>query len=75
MAEVDGPESLEALVRYGCYQRVLQMVRSCQRLATSDERREAYGKVEQAVLELMDEEWPGLVVVESRAEAAELPLS
>lgn len=63
-AQVPDREALEALVRYSCYQRVLQMVRSCQRLAATPERQEAYDKVERAVLHLMDEEWPSLVLAE-----------
>lgn len=54
------PADLAALVRYGCYQRVWQMVRSCQHLAGSPERQDAYQRVERAVLQLMDEEWPRL---------------
>lgn len=63
-AQAPGPEALKALVRYSCYQRVVQMVRSCQRLAATAERQEAFAKVEQAVLHLMDEEWPCLVMEE-----------
>jgi hypothetical protein len=40
---------------------VLNMVRSCQRLSETSDRQEAYERVEQAVLHLMDQEWPGLV--------------
>ena len=54
------PADLAALVRYGCYQRVWQMVRSCHHLAGSPERQDAYRRVERAVLQLMDEEWPRL---------------
>ncbi len=54
------PADLAALVRYGCYQRVWQLVRSCHKLAGSPERQDAYQRVEQAVLQLMDEEWPRL---------------
>lgn len=54
------PADLAALVRYGCYQRVWQMVRSCHQLAGSPERQDAYHRVERAVLQLMDEEWPRL---------------
>jgi hypothetical protein len=62
------PADLAALVRYGCYQRVWQMVRSCQQLAASPERQAAYQRVERAVLHLMDEEWPRLAgdMMESR---------
>jgi hypothetical protein len=56
---------LAALVRYGCYQRVWQMVRSCRKLATTPEREAAYERMERAVLEFMDEEWPRLTVVET----------
>jgi len=51
---------LAALVRYGCYQRVWQMVRSCRQLATTPERQAAYERMEVAVLTFMDEEWPRL---------------
>jgi len=54
------PADLSALVRYGCYQRVWQLVRSCHKLAGTPERQDAYQRVEQAVLQLMDEEWPRL---------------
>jgi len=54
------PADLAALVRYGCYQRVWQMVRSCRQLATSPERQDAYQRLERAVLQLLDEEWPRL---------------
>lgn len=62
MTQVQTSEAadLAALVRYGCYQRIWQMVRSCQQLAGSPERQDAYQRVEQAVLQLMDEEWPRL---------------
>lgn len=56
---------LAALVRYGCYQRVWQMVRSCRKLATTPEREAAYERMERAVLEFMDEEWPRLTLVET----------
>jgi GrpB-like predicted nucleotidyltransferase (UPF0157 family) len=54
------PADLAALVRYGCYQRVWQMVRSCRQLAASPERQDAYHRLERAVLQLLDEEWPRL---------------
>jgi hypothetical protein len=38
------------------------MVRSCHQLAGSPERQAAYHRVEQAVLQLMDEEWPRLAL-------------
>ena len=56
---------LAALIRYGCYQRVWQMVRSCRQLATTPERQAAYERMERAVLEFMDEEWPRLTMVET----------
>ena len=59
------PADLAALVRYGCYQRVWQMVRSCRKLATTPERELAYERMERAVLEFMDEEWPRLTLVET----------
>jgi predicted Zn-dependent protease len=61
VSHASAAESLEALVRYSCYQRVLNMVRSCHRLSETPDRQEAYERVEQAVLHLMDQEWPGLV--------------
>ena len=54
------PADLAALVRYGCYQRVWQMVRCCRQVAPTPERQAAYERVEKAVLALMDEEWPRL---------------
>ncbi|HEX5819238.1 MAG TPA: hypothetical protein VFY20_10180 [Gemmatimonadales bacterium] len=62
MTQMSSTESadLAALVRYGCYQRVWQMVRSCRQLAMTPERQAAYERVERAVLGLMDEEWPRL---------------
>lgn len=56
---------LAALVRYGCYQRVWQMVRSCRKLATTPEREAAYERMERAVLQFMDEEWPRLTLVDT----------
>jgi len=63
-AQESDPEALEALVRYGCYRRVLQLVRSCQRVAVTTDRQDAYARVEQAVLHLMDEEWPSLAAAQ-----------
>jgi hypothetical protein len=63
-AQESDAEALEALVRYGCYRRVLLLVRSCQRVAVTPDRQSAYAKVERAVLHLMDEEWPSLAAVE-----------
>ncbi len=60
-SEVAG--DLAALVRYGCYQRVWQFVRSCRKMATTPERKMAYLRMEQAVLDFMDEEWPRLAVM------------
>jgi hypothetical protein len=62
MTQMPSTESadLAALVRYGCYQRIWQMVRSCRQLAMTPDRQAAYERVERAVLALMDEEWPQL---------------
>jgi hypothetical protein len=62
MTQLQRTESadLAALVRYGCYQQVWRMVRSCRRLAMTPERRTAYERVERTIVDFMDEEWPRL---------------